>query len=126
MSQVTNNCEKDLLELIKNICQRPKMYVGNTDIRTVAAFIDGFAYGSNGTCDETREFSFWLAGKLNLRRNVAWFCNLEKTCPNSETALEKLPSLFEEFRTAKKNGWNYDSEYALEIERIRIEGEKHP
>ncbi|MEP6900589.1 MAG: hypothetical protein ABJA66_02500 [Actinomycetota bacterium] len=124
MSQIPNSREKDLLELIKNICQRPGMYVGNSELKTVAAFIDGFASGAE-TYDEIREFSFWLAGELKLTRNVAWFCNLDKSFPNNETALEKLPVLFEEFRTAKENGWNFDSEYACEMKRIMIEGNKH-
>ena len=110
MSQKIIHREKDLLELIRNICQRPKMYVGSSKLLTVAAFIDGFDYASETY--ETREFSFWLGGKLNLPRNMAWFCNLEKIYPNDEHSLEKLPVLFEEFRKDKEDGWDFDAEFS--------------
>jgi hypothetical protein len=88
--------------MIKAICARPKMYAGNSNFLTVAAFIDGFAYGSEKRHDELRKFNVWLSGKLKFSPNVAWWSGLLHEYPNSEDALQKLPGLFDEF-SGKKN-----------------------
>lgn len=127
MSEKIIHRDIDLSVLIKAVCERPQMYAGSGEnFREIAAFIDGFAHASDIFSDEIREFSFWLGTKWNLHRNVVWFCNLEKRYSSYQVKLEILPELFEEFRQAKENGWNFDLEYSKEIERIWIEGEKHP
>lgn len=127
MSEKIIHRDLDLSVLIKAVCKRPRMYASSDEnFREIAAFIDGFAHASDVFSNEIREFSFWLGTKLKLPRNVLWSFNLEKKYSSYNDLLEKLPELFEEFRNAKQNGWNYDFEYAREIERIWIEGEKHP
>lgn len=101
MSRKIVHRDLDLSLLINSVCARPQMYIGNDEnFRMVSTFIAGFAYASNTFDDELREFSYWLGVKFNLPRNVVWNYNLEQIYPNFKDALEKLPELFEEFRTS--------------------------
>ena len=88
----------DLGVLINGICKRPKLYAVNSDLYTIATFIDGFIRANEATYNEMSDFNEWLAEKLEFPPNWTWWAGLKRKYPNDEDALRELPNLFQEFR----------------------------
>ena len=86
-----------LKELVKYISLRPVAFIGSSDIRAVAAFVDGFAYGNEATYRELRAFSKWLAQRIDFPDNWAWWSGLQARYPDKEEFCALLPLFYTEF-----------------------------
>lgn len=87
--------------IILHISVRPMSLIGNTDIVTVGAFIDGFVVLSKKYYSELSDFRDWLADRFDVSNNDAWWNILRKQYSNNEDILRDLPSLFDEFTNSK-------------------------
>jgi hypothetical protein len=92
----------NLSELMIQISARPAMFVGWSDFTMAVSFIEGYVYARNqlGKPKEVKmlkDFSVWLAKKLERPKNWAWSGIIKDCYKDDEIALENLPKLFNEF-----------------------------
>lgn len=87
--------------IMLHISIRPKSLIGNTDIVTIGAFIDGFVFLSDEYYSELSDFRDWLADRFGVSNNDAWWNILKKQYSSNEDILRDLPSFFDEFTNSK-------------------------
>jgi hypothetical protein len=97
---------KNFQELVRHICERPEMYVGERRFITVSAWLNGYSSAlvetkNTGEVVGLDGFTQWLSQKFHeshgLERNLVWWFYLVRLYPNDEEALKQLPVLIDEF-----------------------------
>jgi hypothetical protein len=88
------------------ISLRPQMIVGFCDFNLAVTYLEGY---HDALCviqpeNETlgfRGFSFWIAIRYELPRNIGWSANLRKVFPDDRSLFENLPKLYQDFLREK-------------------------
>lgn len=100
----------NVIELIREMKDRPAMYIGRHSIFCLKAYIDGWHsrnIDEDVQMEVLNEFSLWLDGLFfnNSERTCSWCEFLYWMSANDESkALDKFFILFEQFLAEKADG----------------------
>ncbi|MGL6337683.1 MAG: hypothetical protein ACRC80_00920 [Waterburya sp.] len=93
-----------IYELLKNIKQRPKMYLGSLSITKLHMLLIGYNIGKmeknlNKIEEDSkfRDFQQWIQEKYNVLSSKSWANIILENSMNEEDAFNKFFELFEEF-----------------------------
>jgi len=98
-------------ELVRNVCEHPKIYVRQGTFKCVVSWLNGYTGGildneNRRDCMRGVDgFRDWLSVRCwkadRVARNLSWPAYLMYLYPSEEDALDHLPDLFDEFATQR-------------------------
>ena len=105
--------EAVFLDILRQVCHRPAMFIGRGGFEKVAAFLDGVHWGISklypGERDATgfRYFHWWLVCRFRDRKdgmaNLAWSAYLRALFPDDDELYLKLPDMFVQSLTDREH-----------------------
>ena len=98
-----------LLAMIKRVCDKPGLYVGCSRMRSVRAFLDGYAMAL-GESGELPDYPFggflrWLEQRHNIcHPGWGWDRILVHTAGSDREAIRTFPAMFDQYRVELERG----------------------
>jgi hypothetical protein len=93
-----------LTKVFEQVLERPAMYVGNTSIVRINAFMNGFSYakllaGEDVKDDLYRGFTEWVAKRFRIKSTHGWESIISFMAQSEATAYEMTKELWSEYKT---------------------------
>lgn len=100
---------KDIIDLIYTIKERPAMYIGQNSISVLRGFLDGWLYANSNellsNCTILEDFEKWLQNVYKMDNKATWNRIILCYSQDESKALESFFNLFDVFIVKYKKNY---------------------